>query len=306
MDLTLFANQLLNGIQYGLVLFLLSAGLSLVFGIMNVLNLAHGALYMVGAYVGALVATHFDSYPLGVALGVLAGLVLGYLVERIFMRRLYKRDHLEQVLATFGLVLCFESGAKFLWGPAGRSVPLPAWLSGEVSLGGLALPQFRLFVVVAGLVVAGLLWLLIARTRAGMLVRASSSDEWMARALGVRTRLVYAAVFAAGAMLAALAGVLVAPVTGVTTTMGGSIVIIAFVVIIVGGVGSIRGAFVASLLIGVIDTLGRAYVPAFLAQVASQSTASAAGPALTSILIYLLMAVVLLVRPQGLFPAARR
>lgn len=306
MDLTLFANQLLNGLQYGLVLFLLSAGLSLVFGIMNVLNLAHGALYMVGGYVCALVATRFDSYPLGLALGLLAGFVLGCLIERVFMRRFYKRDHLEQVLATFGLVLCFESGAKFLWGPSGRSVPLPSWLSGEVSLGGIALPEFRVFVVVAGLLVAALLWLLIARTRAGMLVRAAASDEWMARALGVRTRLVYAAVFAAGAMLAALAGVLVAPITGVSTTMGSSIVIIAFVVIIVGGVGSIRGAFVASLLIGVIDTMGRAYVPEALAKVASQSTASAAGPALTSVLIYLLMAVVLIVRPQGLFPAARR
>lgn len=306
MDFTLLVNQILNGIQYGLVLFLLSAGLSLVFGIMNVLNFAHGALYMIGAYVCALVATRFDSYPLGLALGALAGLVLGYLIERLFIRRLYKRDHLDQILATFGLVLCFESGAKYLWGPAGLSVPLPAWLSGEMALGGLTLPEFRIFVTVVGLIVALLLWLLISRTRAGMLVRASSSDEWMARALGVRTRFVYAAVFAVGAMLASLAGVLIAPITGVSTTMGSSIVIIAFVVIIIGGLGSIRGAFAASLLIGVIDTVGRAYVPTLIARVTSQSTASAAGPALTSILIYLLMAVVLLVKPEGLFPAARR
>lgn len=306
MDAALFANQLLNGVQYGLILFLLSAGLSLVFGIMNVLNLAHGALYMVGAYACALVAARFDSYPLGLAVGLLVGVGSGYAVEHLFVRRLYRRDHLEQVLATFGLVLCFESGAKFLWGPSVRSVPLPSWLSGEVSFGGLALAEFRLFVVVAGLAVALLLWLLITRTRAGMLVRASASDEWMARALGVRTRIVFASVFAIGAMLAALAGALIAPITGVANSMGNSIVIVAFVVIIIGGVGSIRGAFVASLLIGVIDTMGRAYLPDLIAQIATKSTASAAGPALTSILIYLLMAAVLLIKPAGLFPPSSR
>jgi branched-chain amino acid transport system permease protein len=306
MNLTLFANQLLNGVQYGLVLFLLSAGLSLVFGIMNVLNLAHGALYMMGAYACALVATRFDSYPLGLIAGVVVGGVLGLAVERLWVRKLYGRDHLEQVLATFGLVLCFQSASKFFWGPSVRSVPLPSWLSGEVSFGGMALAEFRLFVVAAGLFVALLLWLLITRTRAGMLVRASASDEWMARSLGVRTRIVFAAVFTVGAVLAALAGGLIAPITGVSNLMGDSIVIIAFVVIIIGGVGSVRGAFVASVLIGVIDTLGRAYLSDLIARIASASTASAAGPAMTSILIYLVMASVLLVKPAGLFPPSSR
>lgn len=306
MDLTLLVNQLLNGVQYGLILFLLSAGLSLVFGIMNVLNLAHGALYMVGAYACALITSRFDSYLLGLAVGVLVGLGLGFVLEYLFVRKLYRRDHLEQVLATFGLVLCFESGAKFLWGPSVRSVPLPSWLSNEVSFGGLVLAEFRLFVVGAGLIVALLLWLLITRTRAGMLVRASASDAWMAGALGVRTKIVFASVFAIGSMLAALAGALIAPITGVSNSMGSSIVIVAFVVIIIGGVGSIRGAFVASLLIGVIDTMGRAYLPDLIAQIASKSTASAVGPALTSILIYLLMTGVLLVKPAGLLSHSHR
>ena len=306
LDFVLLVNQTLNGIQLGLILFLLAAGLSLVFGIMDVINLAHGAFYMLGAYVAATVATRTGSFFLGLAAGILAGLTAGLIVERLVMRRLYKRDHLDHVLATFGLILCFDTGVRYLWGPEGLSVPLPEWLSGQVSVGSITLPSYRLFIVAVGLFVAAGLWLVISHTRIGMLIRAAASNEPMARALGIETRLVFALVFAAGAGLAALAGIMVAPTTGTSTGMGDQIVILAFVVIIAGGVGSIRGAFLAALGVGLIDTLGRAYLPNLLAAAFSPSAADAAGPALASILIYLIMAIVLAFRPAGLFPPASR
>jgi len=306
MDVVLLANQILNGLQLGLVLFLLAAGLSLVFGIMDFINLAHGAFYMVGAYVSATVAVRTGSFLLGLLAGVPAALLLGLAVEYTVVRRLYQRDHLDHVLATFGLILCTDTAVSYLWGPQGLLVPVPVWLSGQVGLGGVVLPAYRVFVVAAGLAVAAALWLVITRTRAGMLVRAAASNEAMARALGVETKMVFALVFGAGAVLAAVAGMLVAPITGATVGMGNGVVILAFVVIIVGGIGSIRGSFIAALGVGLIDTLGRAYLPTILSMSLSPSFASAAGPALASILIYLTMTVVLVIRPTGLFPPASR
>ena len=306
MNVVLLVNQTLNGLQLGLILFLLAAGLSLVFGIMDVINLAHGAFYMLGAYVTATVTIKTNIFALGILAGVAAALLAGVIVERLIVARLYARGHLDQVLATFGLILCFDAATRYLWGPAGLSVPLPPWLSGQVELGGIVVPAYRLFIVAGGLLVAGVLWFVIVRTRAGMLVRAAASNEPMARALGIDTKRVFAAVFAAGSVLAGLAGLLVAPITGTSVGMGDQIVILAFVVIIVGGVGSVRGAFVAALGVGLIDTLGRAYLPDLLARGVSATVASAAGPALASILIYVTMAIVLVVRPAGLFPPSSR
>lgn len=306
MDTVLFVNQLLNGIQLGLILFLLAAGLSLVFGIMDFINLAHGVFYMLGAYICATVAIASGSFILGFVVALPAVLVLGLATEWLIVRHFYKRDHLDQVLVTFGLVLCADTAVKYLWGPQGLSVPLPAWLGGQVALGGITLPAYRLFIVAVAAVVALALWQVIARTRVGMMVRASASNEEMARALGIETRMIFALVFAIGAVLAGIGGIMVAPITGASIGMGNQIVILALVVIIIGGIGSIFGAFVAAIGVGLIDTLGRAYMPSILGAVFSPSVASSAGPALASILIYLTMTLVLVFRPSGLFPPANR
>jgi branched-chain amino acid transport system permease protein len=305
-DTVLFVNQLLNGIQLGLILFLLAAGLSLVFGIMDFINLAHGVFYMLGAYICATVAIASGSFILGFVVALPAVLVLGLATEWLIVRHFYKRDHLDQVLVTFGLVLCADTAVKYLWGPQGLSVPLPAWLGGQVALGGITLPAYRLFIVAVAAVVALALWQVIARTRVGMMVRASASNEEMARALGIETRMIFALVFAIGAVLAGIGGIMVAPITGASIGMGNQIVILALVVIIIGGIGSIFGAFVAAIGVGLIDTLGRAYLPSILGAVFSPSVASSAGPALASILIYLTMTLVLVFRPSGLFPPANR
>lgn len=306
MDVALLANQFINGIQLGLILFLLAAGLSLVFGIMDFINLAHGAFYMIGAYICATVAIWTNSYLIGFIAGLPIVFIAGFIIERYLARHLYKRTHLDHVLATFGLILCADAGVKFIWGPAGLSVPLPHWLEGKMALGEIVVPNFRAFVVVAALVMALALWAVVNRTRAGMLMRAAASNEPMARALGVETGIVFSLVFSIGAVLAGIAGMLVAPITGTSIGMGNQIVILALVVIIIGGIGSIRGAFIAALGVGLIDTLGRAYLSTLLALAVPPSMASAAGPAIASILIYLIMIVVLVVRPAGLFPPATR
>lgn len=306
MDLVLFANQLINGIQLGLILFLLAAGLSLVFGIMDFINLAHGVFYMAGAYICATVAVLTGSFMLGILVAIPLTLVLGLLIEWVIARHFYKRDHLDQVLATFGLVLCADTAVKYFWGPEGLSVPLPSWLGGQVSLGGVTLPTYRLFIIAVAGLVAFALWQVISRTRVGMMIRASSSNEEMARALGIETRMVFAFVFAIGAVLAGIGGIMVAPITGASIGMGNQVVILALVVIIIGGIGSIFGAFVAAIGVGLIDTLGRAYLPSILNLVFSPDVASSAGPSLASILIYLTMALVLVFRPAGLFPPANR
>ncbi|OLP56353.1 ABC transporter permease [Rhizobium rhizosphaerae] len=306
MNTVLLINQLLNGVQLGLILFLLAAGLSLVFGIMDFINLAHGVSYMIGAYVCATIAIATNSFILGMIAAIPATLVLGFAMEWLIARHFYKRDHLDQVLATFGLVLCADSAVKYIWGPRGLSVPLPAWLSGQIEVLGVTLPSYRLFIVAAAAAVAIGLWLVITQTRAGMMVRASASNEEMARALGIETRWVFALVFAIGATLAGIAGIMVAPISGASIGMGSQIVILALVVIIIGGIGSIGGAFIAALGVGLIDTLGRAYLPTILAAVFSPAVASSAGPSLASILIYLTMTFVLIFKPSGLFPPANR
>lgn len=303
----LFIEQSLNGIQFGLLLFLLAAGLTLVFGIMDLVNLAHGSLYMIGAYFAATFAALTGSFVLAIILALIATLLVGMAVEVIAMRRLYGRDHLDHVLGTFGLILFFNELVRLIWGPAGLSLPLPSWLNGGFEIfPGVYYPVYRLTMIVVALVVAALLYLIVMRTRVGMLIRAGASNREMIGALGINIKLLYTFVFGIGAALAGLAGMMQAPILTVQIGMGENILILAFVVIIIGGIGSIRGAFIASILVGLIDTVGRAFMPDLLSLVLSPSAASSAGPALSSMLIYLVMAVILVVRPEGLFPAASK
>ncbi len=306
MTVSLVANQLINGVQLGLILFLLAAGLTLVFGIMDVINLAHGAFYMLGAVVSALVTLKTGSWPLGLLAGVLALIVIGLAVEVGVIRHLYNRDHLDQVLATFGLILVADTIVHMTVGSHAISVPLPDVLGGQVSLLGVGVPRYRLLIICVGLALALALALLISRTKAGMLIRAAASNERMARALGVETKHVFALVFGLGAVLAGIGGMLVAPITGASIGMGNQVIILAFVVIIIGGIGSVKGAFVAALLVGLVDTLGRAFIADALKLAMPPSVAGAAGPAIASILIYLTMVLVLIFKPAGLFPPARR
>jgi branched-chain amino acid transport system permease protein len=302
--MTLFIEQCLNGLQFGLLLFLLAAGLTLVFGIMDFVNLAHGSLYMLGAYFAATFTTLTGSFVGGIVLALGATLLTGMAVEVIAMRRLYGRDHLDHVLGTFGLILFFNELVRLIWGPAGMNLPLPDWLSTWVPiLPGIRYPAYRIAIIVVALAVAVFLYVLVMRTRIGMLIRAGASNREMVGALGVNIKLLYTLVFGLGAALAGLAGLMQAPILTVQIGMGENILILAFVVTVIGGIGSIRGALVAALLVGFIDTLGRAYFPDLLHLMLSPAAASTAGPALSSMLIYLLMAAVLVVRPEGLFSA---
>jgi branched-chain amino acid transport system permease protein len=304
MNLVLVAEQTLNGLQLGVMLFLMAAGLTLVFGIMNLVNLAHGSLYMVGAYLGTWVFQASGSWLLGVLAGVAGTFVVGTVTEVIALRTLYERDHLDQVLATFGLILFFNELVAILWGRTAIYSTIPQYLSGHVELGaGLSYPVYRLSLIGAGLAVAALLWFVVARTRVGMLIRAGASNRAMVAALGVNVRLLSTMVFGFGAALAGLAGLLSGPIYAVQPGMGELILIQVFVVIVIGGIGSIRGALAGALIVGMVDTLGRAFLKPALATVISPTAADAAGPALASMLIYLLMAIVLTFRPAGLFPA---
>jgi branched-chain amino acid transport system permease protein len=304
MSLILFFEQLLNGVQLGVMLFLMAAGLTLVLGIMNLVNLAHGSLYMVGAYLTITAAQWTGSYALGVLLGLAGALVVGMVVEVVTLRPLYARDHLDQVLVTFGLILFFNELVAMIWGRASLYSSLPAWLQGHVELlPGSIYPVYRLVIIAVGLAVAALLWYVVTRTRLGMLIRAGASNRTMVAALGVNIRLLYTVVFGFGAALAGLAGLMAGPIYSVQPGMGELILIQVFVVIVIGGIGSIRGALVGALIVGIVDTLGRAFLKPLLGSVISPPAAEAAGPALASMLIYLLMAVVLAVRPAGLFPA---
>jgi len=306
MNLVLIAEQTLNGLQLGVTLFLIAAGLTLVFGIMNLVNLAHGALYMVGAYLGTFFFQQTGSWPLAVALALAGSLVVGAATEMIALRTLYERDHLDQVLATFGLILFFNELIAMLWGRAAIFSTIPDYLSGHVKIAGwLSYPLYRLVIIGIGLAVALLLWWVVARTRLGMLIRAGASNRPMVAALGINIRLLYTVVFGCGAALAGLAGLLVGPIYSVQPGMGELVLIQVFVVIVIGGIGSIRGAFAGALIVGMVDTLGRAFLKPALTTVLSPTAADAAGPALASMLIYLLMAVVLAFRPAGLFPAVR-
>jgi branched-chain amino acid transport system permease protein len=300
-----FFEQFLNGIQLGMLLFLLAAGLTLIFGIMDLVNLAHGSLYMLGAYFAATFAEWTDSFLLGALLALAATAVTGMLLEVIAVRRLYGRSHLDHVLGTFGLLLFFNELVRLIWGPAGMTLPLPSEMLNAVEvLPGLFYPLYRLVIIGVTLAVAALMYLLIMRTRLGMLIRAGASNREMVGALGVNIKLLYTMVFGLGAALAGFAGLMQAPILTVQIGMGENILIAAFVVVTIGGIGSIRGAFVAALLVGLADTVGRAFVPDMLHAFLSDSASSSLGRALSSMMIYLVMALVLIARPEGLFPAA--
>lgn len=298
----LLAAQVLNGFQFGVLLFLLSAGLTLVLGIMHCINLAHGSLFMAGAYLAATVFERTQSFVLAAIAAVVGPLLLGLLIERVVLAKLYARDHLYQVLATFGIILVCNETARILWGQAPIFMNVPPALEGTIDLFGLAYPAYRFAIIATGLVVGGLLYVVIHRTRIGMLIRAGASDAAMVSALGVNIGRVNALVFAAGAALAGLAGLMSAPIISVQPGMGEPVLILALVVLITGGVGSIRGAFYGALIVGAVDTVGRAFLPMALRELLENSMAQTAGPAIASMLIYLLMAVVLAVRPAGLFP----
>ncbi|MGB3070116.1 MAG: branched-chain amino acid ABC transporter permease [Ottowia sp.] len=303
MSTTLLLAQLLNGLQYGVLLFLLAAGLTLVFGIMSFVNLAHGSLYMLGAYAAAVVGGQTGSFLLAVLAALATGAVVGFVLERVAVARLYRRDHLDHVLATFGLVLFFNEVVRMIWGPQPVFVSLPEALSGTIDLMGLSYPSYRFLIIGVGLAVAvGSQWL-IHRTRVGMLIRAGSVNPAMVGALGVNIQRLNAMLFALGAALAALAGAMAGPILSVQSGMGEPVLITTLVVIVIGGIGSVKGALYASIIVGMVDTLGRTFLPMLLRAVADREIANAAGPALASMLVYLLMAVVLAFRPQGLFPA---
>ena len=301
---TLIVELVLNGLQFGLMLFLLAAGLTLVFGIMDFINLAHGSLYMAGAYFAATFTALTGSFWLGLLLAVAATALVGVILEMLVFRRLYQRNHLTQVLATFALILIFNETARIFWGAQPLMLNTPPLFSKPVELWpGFYYSSFRLFIIVAGLAVAGLLYVLVVKTRLGMVVRAGASNREMATAMGADIKLVFTLLFAFGAALCAIAGALLGTILSVQVGMGESILILAFVVIVVGGIGSIRGALVGALLVGGVDTLSRTLLPMLLRVIMPADVASNVGPALASILIYVLMAAVLFFKPQGLFPA---
>jgi len=284
--MTLALEQILNGFQFGIMLFLMAAGLTLIFGIMNVINLAHGSLYMI------------------VPAGLIAAAIAGLIIEFLVIRKLYDRDHLQQVLATFGLILFINEGTTMLFGRTPLFVSMPQFLSGSVEIiPGIPYPTYRIAIMVVGLLVALGLYLLVNKTRIGMLVRAGSTHREMVRALGVDIRLLYTVVFGLGALLAGLAGLMAGPLLAVQVGMGEQILILTFVVVVIGGLGSIRGAFYGALIVGVTDTILRAFLPGLLKTFMTASEADALGAGLSSMGIYLVMALVLLIRPQGLFHA---
>jgi branched-chain amino acid transport system permease protein len=304
MDTSLLADLVLNGLQFGLMLFLLAAGLTLVFGIMDFINLAHGSLYMIGAYFAASFTLLTGSFWLGLLLSVAATVVVGIVLETLVFRRLYHRNHMSQVLATFALILIFNESARLIWGEQPLRLSTPDILSQPIQLwAGFDYSSFRLFIIGTGLAVAALLYFIVTKTRIGMLVRAGASNREMATAMGANIKLIFTSLFAVGAALCAIAGALLGSILSVQVGMGESILILAFVVIVVGGIGSIRGALIGSLLVGGVDTISRTVLPPLFRSFMSPEAASNLGPALASILIYVLMAGVLFFKPEGLFPA---
>jgi branched-chain amino acid transport system permease protein len=301
MSSILLVEQALNGLQFGLMLFLLASGLTLVFGIMDMINLAHGALYMVGAFLAAWLYGYTESFALSVLCSMALTSLLGMVLEVTLLRTLYARDHLSQVLATFALILILNESVKMIWG---TDLPLstPAQLSGPIEiLPGLLYPSYRLVLIGMGLLLALGLYVLVNHTKLGAWVRAGASDRQMALSMGINIKALFTAVFGLGAAMCAFSGAMLAPLLAVQVGMGENILILAFVVIVIGGIGSIWGAFVGSLLVGVVDTLGRGLLPHLLGLFLPPMWASAAGPSLASIMVYVLMAGVLFFRPQGLF-----
>lgn len=302
MTLSLFLIQLLNGLQLGVLLFMLSAGLTLVFGIMNFVNLAHGCMYMMGAYFAATALAASGSFMVAAVVAVLGGGLLGIVIERLMAQHLYMRDHLDQVLATFGLILFFNELARWIWGASPVFMSVPPALSGAVSILGVTYPTYRFFIILVGLLCAVGCWLLISRTRVGMLIRAGSVNPTMVSALGVNIGLLNALIFSLGGALAGVAGLMSGPILSVQPGMGEPVLILVMIVIVIGGIGSIQGAFYAALMVGLIDTAGRAFLPMLLREFIDRSIAQAAGPAIASMLTCIFMATVLALRPRGLFP----
>jgi len=302
MDWNLLISQLMNGLQLGLLLFLLASGLTLIFGIMDFINLSHGSFYMIGAYFCGSIVAYTGSFLLGVVIGLAGVFVVGALVELFIARKLYRQDHLDHVLVTFGLILIFDTLVHLLWGASGMAIPLPAILNGQITLGNIVMPTYRLLIIFVGLLVAAILYFLVSKTRLGMLIRAGASNRNMVEALGVDINRLFLIVFALGAAMAGLAGMLIAPITEASIGMGNDIIIIAFVVVIVGGIGSIKGAFYAAMILGLIDTLSRSYLDVLLGMAMPSEYSETAAPALSAMLVYILMAAVLAFRPQGLFP----
>ncbi|CAN1532715.1 LivH Branched-chain amino acid ABC-type transport system, permease components [Burkholderiaceae bacterium] len=297
----LFLEQSLNGLQFGLMLFLLASGLTLVFGIMDMINLAHGALYMVGAFLAAWLVNITQSFLWGVLLAVPLTAVFGMVLESTLLRTLYRRDHMSQVLATFALILIINEAVRMIWG-TDLALSAPAALSGPVELlPGLMYPSYRLVIIGVGLALALFLYLVVTQTRMGAWVRAGASNRDMAMAMGINIQRLFTLVFGLGAAMCAVAGAMLGPLLAVQVGMGESILILAFVVIVIGGIGSIWGAFVGSLLVGFVDTFGRTLLPHLFREIFPPQVAATAGPAAASIMVYLLMAVVLFIRPQGLF-----
>lgn len=304
MSLLLLAEQVLNGLQLGVMLFVMAAGLTLVFGVMGLINLAHGSLYMVGAFAAAAVAGLTGSFLLALVAALAAAAAAGALIEMLVIRRLYDRDHLDQVLATFALILIFSEGTRWIFGSFPLYLNIPDYLSGPVTLpGGIEYPLYRLTLIAIGLSIAVGLWLLISKTRLGIQIQAGENDREMIAALGVDISRLYTIVFALGAALAGLAGALVGAIQSVQVGMGEPVLILAFVVIVIGGIGSIKGALVGAILVGLTDTLGGVLLPQAFRLFMDASAASSAGSALASMLIYILMAFVLIWKPTGLFGA---
>lgn len=298
----LLFEQTLNGLQFGVMLFLMAAGLTLVFGVMGLINLAHGSLYMIGAFCAAYVAGATGSFILALAASLAAAAAAGALIEILVIRRLYDRDHLDQVLATFALILILSEGTRWVFGSFPLYLDLPAYLSGVVQLpGGLDYPLYRLVIIAIGLCIAAGLFLLISKTRLGIQIRAGENDREMIAALGIDITKLYTIVFALGAALAGLAGALVGSIQSVQVGMGEPVLILAFVVIVIGGIGSIKGALIGAILVGMTDTLGRFLLPIAISSFMDPSRAASIGSAVASMAIYVLMAVILVIKPSGLY-----
>ncbi|MCS6877459.1 MAG: branched-chain amino acid ABC transporter permease [Geminicoccaceae bacterium] len=306
MEPTLLVVQFLNGIQLGTLLFLVASGLTLVFGILDVINLAHGVVYMVGAYAAASTFVRSGSLALAIAIAPIAALLVGLLLDRLVLRFLYDRDHLDQVLATFGVILFVDEAVRAIFGPAALPYPLPPAFEWSLELpGGATYPAWRLVIIVSGLVLAAILFGILHRTRAGMVVRAAATDPGMLAMLGVDIRRLFLVVLGAGSALAGFAGALAGPIVAVQPGMGDSVLILSFVVIVTGGLGSVQGALLGSFLVGLADTLGRSFLTDLLRLLLPPAAANEVGPALASMAIYLVMAIVLLIRPQGLVSLRR-
>ena len=304
MTLTLILEQAFNGLQAGVALFLVAAGLTLILGIMDVVFLAHGAQVMIGAYAAAAITAATGNFYIGLLLAVPVTFASGYLLEFLLIRHLYRRDHMEQVLATFGLILFFNELIRIGFGPAALYSDLPPSLSGFVEiLPGTPYPVYRLGVILVGLACAVAIHMFVSRTRIGAMVRAGANNPEMTAALGINIKILFRLIFATGACFAGVAGMMLGPITAVQPGMGEPLLILSLVVIIIGGIGSVRGAFIAAIIVGLVDTLGRVFLPAMLRLVVDQSAADGAGPAVASMLVYILMAVVLIFRPTGLFLA---